>query len=88
MAPDRLQGRVNATIRFVAGSAMPTGALIGGALGGLIGLPITLVVAELGTLLGVIWLVLSPVRTLRGLPEATLEHGGPTTQDPQTPITA
>lgn len=69
MTPDRLQGRVNATIRFVAGSALPVGALIGGALGGVIGLPLTLVVAELGTVLGVVWLVLSPVRSLRGLPE-------------------
>ena len=70
MAPDRLQGRVNATIRFVGGSALPIGALLGGGLGGIIGLPLTLVVAEVGTLLGVVWLVLSPVRTLRALPEA------------------
>ena len=70
MTPDRLQGRVNATIRFVAGAALPVGALLGGALGGVIGLALTLVVAELGTLLGVIWLVLSPVRTLRELPTA------------------
>jgi hypothetical protein len=68
MTADRLMGRVNATIRFVAGGALPIGALAGGALGGLIGLPLTLVVAELGTLLGVVWLVLSPVRSLRTLP--------------------
>jgi MFS family permease len=68
MTHDRLMGRVNATIRFVAGGALPIGALAGGALGGLIGLPLTLVVAELGTLLGVVWLVLSPVRSLRALP--------------------
>ncbi len=68
MTRDRLMGRVNATIRFVAGGALPAGALLGGALGGVIGLPLTLVVAELGTLLGVVWLVLSPVRSLRALP--------------------
>jgi hypothetical protein len=68
MTADRLMGRVNATIRFVAGGALPIGALAGGALGGLIGLPLTLVVAELGTLLGVVWLVVSPVRSLRTLP--------------------
>jgi MFS family permease len=70
MTPDRLMGRVNATIRFVAGGALPLGALLGGALGSVIGLPLTLVVAELGTLLGVVWLALSPVRTLRALPSA------------------
>jgi hypothetical protein len=65
LTPDRLRGRVNATMRFVAGGALPIGALIGGALGGVIGLPLTLVVAEFGTLLPVLWLLLSPVRGLR-----------------------
>jgi MFS family permease len=68
ITPDRLQGRVNATIRFVAGGVMPVGALVGGALGGVVGLPLTLVIAELGTLLGVLWLIASPVRRLRALP--------------------
>jgi MFS family permease len=69
ITPDRLYGRVNATIRFVAGGLMPVGALIGGLLGGVVGLPLTLVIAELGTLLGVVWLALSPVRHLRALPQ-------------------
>jgi MFS family permease len=69
ITPGRLQGRVNATMRFFAGGLMPIGALVGGALGGVIGLPWTLVVAELGTLLGFVWLVLSPVRSLHALPE-------------------
>ena len=69
MTLDRLQGRVNATIRFAAGGVMPFGALLGGVLGGIIGLPLTLVVAELGALLALVWLVFSPVRTIRSLPE-------------------
>ena len=69
MTPDRLQGRVNATIRFAAGGVMPIGALVGGVLGGIIGLPLTLVVAEVGALLALIWLVCSPVRGIRALPE-------------------
>jgi MFS family permease len=69
MTPDRLQGRVNATIRFAAGGVMPVGALVGGLLGGLIGLPLTLVVAEVGALLALLWLVFSPVRGIRALPE-------------------
>ena len=68
ITPGRLHGRVNATMRFFAGGMMPVGAVAGGALGGVIGLPWTLVVAELGTLLGFVWLVFSPVRTLRSLP--------------------
>jgi MFS family permease len=70
ITPSRLQGRVNATMRFFAGGLMPIGALAGGALGGVIGLPWTLVVAEIGTLLGFVWLVFSPVRSLRTLPSA------------------
>ena len=73
ITPHRLQGRVSATMRFAIGGAMPIGSLIGGALGTVIGLPWTLVVAELGTLLGFLWLLLSPVGRLRALP--TLEHG-------------
>ena len=36
ITPSRLQGRVNATMRFFAGGLMPIGALAGGALGGVI----------------------------------------------------
>jgi hypothetical protein len=68
ITPDRLRGRVSATRRFMAGGMLPIGALIGGALGTVLGLPLTLVVAELGMLLAVLWLYLSPVRALRMLP--------------------
>lgn len=68
ITPDRLPGRVNATSRFIAGGALPIGALAGGALGDVLGLPWTLVVVELGTLLGFVWIAFSPLRTLRALP--------------------
>jgi MFS family permease len=68
ITPDRLLGRVNATVRFLAGGALPIGSVLGGALGGLIGLPMTLVVAQFGLLLAVVWLLLSPLRMLRQLP--------------------
>ena len=64
ITPPRVLGRVNATMRFVAGGANPIGALIGGALGGVIGVPLTLVVASFGMLLSFLWLLLSPVRGL------------------------
>ncbi|HUG36701.1 MAG TPA: MFS transporter [Candidatus Limnocylindrales bacterium] len=77
LVPDRLRGRVNATMRFLAGGAMPIGAVIAGALGGMIGVPWTLVVASLGMLLGFAWLLLSPVRGLRELPAGESgAHGG------------
>jgi MFS family permease len=73
ITPDRVLGRVNATMRFLAGGANPIGAVIGGALGGVIGLPLTLVVASFGMLLGFLWLLLSPVRGLFAMPMA---HAG------------
>jgi MFS family permease len=68
IAPDRLLGRVNATMRFLAGGANPLGSVIGGALGGIVGVPLTLVVASFGMLLGFLWPLLSPVRGLAAMP--------------------
>jgi MFS family permease len=73
ITPDRRQGRVNATMRFLAGGANPIGAVIGGALGGAIGVPLTLVVASFGMVLSFLWLLLSPVRALRAMPSP--DHG-------------
>jgi hypothetical protein len=70
ITPDRVLGRVNATMRFLGGGVLPIGALIGGALGGIIGLPLTLVAAECGMLLAFLWLLFSPVRELRRLASA------------------
>jgi MFS family permease len=83
ITPDRVLGRVNATMRFLAGGANPIGAVIGGALGGLIGVPLTLVVASFGMLLGFLWLLLSPVRGLSSMP-ATNHSGPPPTPEPAT----
>jgi MFS family permease len=82
ITPDRVLGRVNATMRFLAGGANPIGAVIGGALGGLIGVPLTLVVASFGMLLGFLWLLLSPVRALYGMPATG--SGSPSTPEPAT----
>jgi len=48
----------------------PVGAVLGGALGSLIGVRPALWVATLGGLLGVLWIVFSPLRTMRELPSA------------------
>jgi hypothetical protein len=71
IAPNRLLGRVHATMRFLARGAFPIGSLTGGGLGAMIGVPLTLVVATCGLLLAFVWLLLSPVRTLRAMPTRT-----------------
>jgi predicted MFS family arabinose efflux permease len=62
---DDLQGRMNATMSFIVGVAMPLGGLLGGFLGEIIGIRPTLLLAALGEILSVLWLVLPPVRSLR-----------------------
>ncbi|HEX8100167.1 MAG TPA: MFS transporter, partial [Actinomycetota bacterium] len=78
-APDRIQGRMNATIRFLVWGTMPIGAFLGGALGSVLGLRPTLFIASIGALFVVLPVVLSPVRNLRGIPEPD-EEPAPTEQ--------
>jgi len=73
ITPDRLQGRLRATLLFVSAGAMPLGALAGGALGDALGLRPTLLVGGIGGFAGAVWIVLSPLRTLHELP-APLEE--------------
>jgi hypothetical protein len=66
---DHLQGRVNATMGVTASASVPLGGLLGGALGTFLGLRTTLVVAAMGEILSVVWLLSSPLRSLREQPE-------------------
>jgi len=77
IAPNRLLGRVNATMRFLARGVFPIGSLIGGGLGAILGVPLTLVVATCGLLLAVVWLLWSPVRSLRAMPTSGRTEGVP-----------
>lgn len=70
ITPDHLLGRMNASMRFIVWGTIPLGSLIGGFLGEAIGLRPTLVVGAIGGLLSVLWVLLSPVRTLRLRPAA------------------
>jgi len=64
----RLQGRVNGTARFLSKGVIPIGAIVGGIVGDRYGLRAAVLIAGLGTLLAFAWIVLSPVRSLRGAP--------------------
>ncbi len=76
ITPDRLQGRVTASLRFVIWGAQPFGALLGGALGEGLGLRPTLVFVAAGWLLALTMLALSPIRRLR-TPPAPLDDASP-----------
>jgi MFS family permease len=68
ITPDRMMGRMNATMRLIVWGTIPIGALIGGFLGGAIGLQATLWVSAIGAFLGFLPVLVSPVRTLREIP--------------------
>jgi len=68
ITPDRVQGRMNASVRFLVWGTIPLGALLGGALGETFGLWPTLLAMFVGSLLAPLWIVFSPVRALRVQP--------------------
>jgi MFS family permease len=68
LVPLRLQGRLNATMRFLVWGTLPIGSLIGGALGELIGVYPALLFAAVGGLLAVPWVFFSPIRKLESIP--------------------
>lgn len=62
LASDALQGRLHATFAVLTRGAQPIGSVLGGIVASFIGLAMTLVVAEIGMLLSVIFLLRSPLR--------------------------
>jgi len=74
ITPDRLLGRMTATMRFVTVASAPIGSLVGGALASQIGLRSTLLaVGMLGLLLSAAAVLWSPVRRHRSLPEPLID---------------
>jgi len=75
ITPLRMQGRMNATMRFMVWGTIPIGSFLGGVLGNTIGLRPTLWVAGIGSCLPFLPVFLSPVRRLRTIPEPPEEPG-------------
>ena len=61
---------MNASMRFMVWGTMPFGSLAGGVLGTAIGLRPTMLVAGIGGLLAVLWVLARAVRKLREIPES------------------
>jgi MFS family permease len=73
ITPERLQGRMNAAMRWIVWGTIPLGLLMGGAIGQWIGLRTALWVGAIGSLPTFLWVLLSPVRSIREMPESLLE---------------
>ena len=77
ICPPRLQGRMNSVMRFVVWGTIPIGTLLGGTLGSTVGLRETIVVGAIGGGLSVLWIVFSPQRHLREMPEPLEDEPAP-----------
>ncbi len=71
VAPERMLGRVIATMRFVVWGTIPLGSFLGGVLGDRLGLVPTLWIAAAGGICAFLPPLLSGVRRLEAIPEAS-----------------
>lgn len=84
ICPPRLQGRMNSVMRFIVWGTIPIGTLVGGTLGSTIGLRETIVVGAIGGGLAVLWIVFSPQRHLREMPEPIEDAPAPAEEPGET----
>ena len=69
ICPARLQGRMNSAMRFIVWGTIPLGTLAGGALASWVGLRETIAIGAIGSGVSFLWILLSPQRHLREMPE-------------------
>ena len=70
ITPDRLQGRMNASMRFIVWGTIPIGTFLGGVLAELIGVRQAIFVGSLMALTAFLFVFLSPVRRMKEPPPA------------------
>jgi predicted MFS family arabinose efflux permease len=68
ITPNHQLGRVNSAMHLLFTGMLPIGAFAGGAIAEAIGIRPTMFIGALGFLLSTLWLIFSPLRTLRNLP--------------------
>jgi MFS family permease len=68
ITPTRMQGKMNATMRFIVWGTIPIGSIAGGFLASVVGLQPTILIGAVGGLLAFIPVALSPVREIVTMP--------------------
>ncbi len=81
ICPPELLGRMNAAMRWIVWGTLPLGGVIGGALGSVIGIRPTLWVGVVGSWSAALWVLFSPLRTMRDIPESASLPVTPGEQD-------
>ncbi len=89
ITPPTMQGRMNATMRFIVWGTIPIGAILGGIIATNVSLSAALWVGAIGSFLAVIPLLITPVRTLTTMPEPVADEPGASrlsqTEPPEPP---
>ncbi len=78
ITPERMQGRMNATMRFIVWGTIPIGTILGGFLGAVIGLHETIWIGAIGGIFSFLPVLFSPVRSLREMPTPMADDQAPT----------
>ncbi len=87
ITPERMQGRMNATMRFIVWGTIPLGTMTGGFLGGAIGLRETIWVGAIASLFAFIPVALGPVRSMMTMPEPVTDIVGEAVDETPRPVT-
>jgi MFS family permease len=74
VTPTRMQGRMNATMRWFVWGTIPIGGVLGGVLGSVLGVRTVLVVGVVGETLAVLPVLFSRVRGIREMPAPAEEE--------------
>jgi len=69
IVPKRIQGRMNASMRWIVWGTIPLGSIAGGVLGSIVGLREAIGIGVVGGTLAFLWVFFSPVRSLKEIPE-------------------
>ena len=69
IVPKSIQGRMNASMRWIVWGTIPAGAIAGGVLAEVFGLREAIVIGVIGGIFSFLWVFLSPVRSLKDVPE-------------------
>jgi MFS family permease len=76
ISPTAIQGRMNATMRFLVWGTIPIGAILGGLIATGVGVHNAIWIGALGSCLPFLFVLLSPVRSLLTMPEPLTEGAG------------
>jgi MFS family permease len=79
ITPLPMQGRMNATMRFIVWGTIPIGSIVGGLIATAAGVVTAIWIGAVGSILAVVPLVITPVRTLREMPKPAEDEPPPTT---------